>query len=73
VYVVMDPERVRELREQKGMSKRDLAAAAGISLTTAKRVERGLSVRFPTGCRVLAVFEEEPPSSLGRPISRIPA
>ena len=33
------------------MSKHDLAAAAGISLTTAKRGERGLPVRFPPAPR----------------------
>jgi len=52
------------------MSKRDLAAAAGISLTTAKRVERGLPVRYPTGRKVLAVFGEKPSPSLGRTVRR---
>jgi transcriptional regulator with XRE-family HTH domain len=73
MYVAMNPSRVRELREEKGMSKRDLATAAGISLTTAKRVERGLPVRFPTGRKVLAVFGEKPSLELGRPVPRRPA
>ncbi len=35
------PERVKTLREEQGMSKRDLAVAAGISTTTAGHAERG--------------------------------
>jgi len=50
------------------MSKHDLAAAAGISLTTAKRGERGLPVRFPTGHKVLAVCGEKPSPELERPV-----
>lgn len=41
MYVAMNPERVRELRGLRGMSKRELAAEAGVSETTARRVERG--------------------------------
>ena len=37
----MNPERVRALRNLRGMSKRELAAEAGVSETTARRAERG--------------------------------
>ena len=40
MYVVMNRKRVEELRGQKCLSKRDLADVAGISVTTARRVER---------------------------------
>ena len=40
MYVVMNTERVEELRGQKCLSKRGLADVAGISVTTARRVER---------------------------------
>ena len=73
MYVAMNPSRVHELREEKGMSKRELAVAAGISLTTAKRVECGLPVLFPTGRKVLAVLGEKPSPEPGRPVSRRPA
>ena len=46
---VMNAERVRELREQKGMTRRDLAAVAGISVKTVRRVEREKPVMFRTG------------------------
>jgi DNA-binding XRE family transcriptional regulator len=39
VYVVMNGERVQSLREEKGLSKRGLAAAAGVSEATLRRVE----------------------------------
>lgn len=48
-YVVMSSERVRELREEKGMTRRDLAGVAGISVSTVERIEREVSVTFRTG------------------------
>lgn len=41
MMVEMNPVRVRSLREEKGMNRGDLAAAAGVSLKTASRAERG--------------------------------
>jgi transcriptional regulator with XRE-family HTH domain len=38
-YVRMNTEQVQTLREQKGMTRRDLAAVAGISAETVRRVE----------------------------------
>ena len=49
MYVVMSSGRVRSLREEKGLSKRGLAAAASVSETTARRVEREVPVTFRTG------------------------
>jgi transcriptional regulator with XRE-family HTH domain len=65
-YVVIDGERVRELREEKGMTTRDLAGAAGISVQTAKRVEREEPVYFRTGRAVAKALGVEPSPSLGR-------
>ena len=40
MYVVLYPERVTTLREERRMTKRDLAAAAKVSTTTARNAER---------------------------------
>jgi transcriptional regulator with XRE-family HTH domain len=66
VYVVMNSQRVQELREQKGMSKRALAGVAGISVSTARRVEREVPVTFRTGRAVDDALGVEPSPSLGR-------
>ena len=66
MYVVMDSERVRELREEKGMSRRDLAGAAGISAKTVRRVELEEPVYFRTGRAVAKALGVEPSPSLGR-------
>ena len=65
-YVVMNSERVEELREQKGMARRDLAGAAGISVSTARRVELEEPVTFRTGRAIAVALGVEPPRSLGR-------
>ena len=49
MYVVMNSERVRSLREEKGLSRRGLAAAAGVSDATLRRVEGEEPVYFRTG------------------------
>ena len=66
MYVVMDSERVRELREEKGMSRRDLAGAAGISAQTVRRVELEEPVYFRTGRAVAEALGVEPSRDLGR-------
>jgi transcriptional regulator with XRE-family HTH domain len=66
MYVLMNSERVQELRQEKGLSKRDLAGAAGISPATATRVEREEPVTFRTGRKVAAAFGIGPSPSLGR-------
>ena len=64
--VKMNPERVRSLREEKGMSRKGLAEAAGISPRTAARAERGELVQGSTATAVAAVFSEGPSESLER-------
>jgi transcriptional regulator with XRE-family HTH domain len=66
VYLAMDGEQVRSLREQKGLSKRALASAAGISVSTAARAEREGPVTFRTGRAVAHALGVEPSTSLGR-------
>jgi transcriptional regulator with XRE-family HTH domain len=70
MYVAMYGERVRELRVDKGMSKRGLAAAAGITPKTARRAECEEPVSLDTTRKVAAALGVEPRQLLGRPISR---
>ena len=70
MYVEMYPEKVRALREERGMSKRDLAAAAGVSPKTAGNVESGEPVRSKTARKVAAALGIDPPQPLGRPAHR---
>ena len=71
MYVVMNAERVQSLREEKGLSKRGLAATASVSDTTHRRVEREEPVYFRTGRAVAEVFGIEPSPSLGRILGRL--
>ena len=66
MYVVMNAERVQELREAKGLSKRALADAAGISAETVRRAEREVPVTFRTGRAVAEALGVGPSRSLGR-------
>ena len=70
MYVQLYPERVKTLREEQGMSKRDLAVAAGISKTTARNAERGAPVRSKTARKVAAALGGDPPQRMGRPAHR---
>jgi transcriptional regulator with XRE-family HTH domain len=70
MYVELYPERVQALREERGMSKRDLAAAARISPKTAGNTERGEPVRGKTARKVAAALGVDPPQRLGRPAYR---
>ena len=70
MYVELYAEKVRALREERGMSKRDLAAAAGISTTTARNAERGEPVRTKTARRVAVALGVRPLQRLGRPSHR---
>ncbi len=66
MQVQLNAERVRSLRLEHGMTKRDLARAAGISESTARSAERGIPVRGATGRKVARVLGVDPPQSLGR-------
>ena len=70
MYVELNAERVRALREEHGMTKRDLAAAAGISKTTMRNAERGVPVQCKTARKVAAALVVHPPQHLGRPSHR---
>ena len=65
-YIEMYPEKVKTLREDKGMSRRDLADAAGISVATARKAERGGRVAKGTARRVILALGEEPSLEWGR-------
>ena len=52
------------------MTKRDLAAAAGVSKKTVRNAERGEPVRSKTARKVAAALEIDPPQRLGRPARR---
>jgi len=69
-YVVMSASRVRELREEKGMTSQDLAGEAGISVSTAYRVEREKPVMFRTGRAVADALGVEPGPRRGRVLGR---
>jgi transcriptional regulator with XRE-family HTH domain len=70
VYGKLLPERVKNLREERGMTKRDLAVAAGISATTARNAERGEPVRSKTASKVARALGVEPTQRLDRPARR---
>ena len=70
MYVEMYPDKVKELREEKGLSRWELATKAGISLSTAKRVERGGRVTARTARRVIQALGEEPSLEWGRVVGR---
>ena len=53
-------------REEKGLCNRSLAGMAGISASTAKRVECEEPVTFSSGRKVAVALGIEPSPSLGR-------
>ncbi len=55
------PERVNALREERGMTKRDLATEAGVSKKTAGNAERGAPVRSKSARKVAAALGVDPP------------
>ncbi len=66
MFVEMYAEQVKTLREGRGMTKRDLAVAAGISPKTARNAERGVPVRTKTARKVARALEVDPPQRLAR-------
>ncbi len=70
MYVMLYSERVKALREERGMTKRNLATTAGVSKKTAGNAERGLPVRSKTAKKVAAALGVDPPQRLGRPVHR---
>jgi DNA-binding XRE family transcriptional regulator len=70
LYVVMNSERVRSLREQRGMSQRRLSEASGVSRRTLTSVEAGKVHTLPSTARKIGVALEVDPRSLARVASR---
>ncbi len=70
VYLAMDGEQVRSLREQKGMSGRRLAEASGVSKKTLANVEAGKVHTLPSTARKIGAALEVDPRSLATVASR---
>ena len=71
VYLVMDAEQVRSLREEKGMSQRQLAEASGVSKKkTLANVEAGKVHPLPSTARKIGAALDVDPRSLARVASR---
>ena len=66
MYAVMDGEEVQAMRQERGLSRQELAQEAGITMSTLRSVERGERVRKATGWKVARVFGMHP-RELGRP------
>jgi transcriptional regulator with XRE-family HTH domain len=69
MYAVMDADKVKQLRARNGMTRKDLADAAGISLSTARNVERKTMVTGATVWKVAGVFGLRP-QDIARPVRR---
>ncbi len=69
-YLVMDGERVRSLREERGMSQRQLAEASGVSKKTLTNVEASKVRVLPSTARKIGAALEVDPRSLARVASR---
>ena len=70
MYVELYPDKVKALREERGMSPADLAVAAGLTARTARRAAGGQLVRAKTARAVAAALGVNPPQRLGRPSYR---
>lgn len=68
MYGVMDGEKIEAMREERGLSRQELAQEAGISMETLRRVERGERIAAHTGRKVARVFGMHP-REIGRPAS----
>ena len=59
--MVLYPARMRTLRKERGMTKRNLVAEAGVSPKTAGNAERSEPVRSKTARKVAAALGVDPP------------
>jgi DNA-binding XRE family transcriptional regulator len=69
MYARMNADKVKALRARRGMSRKDLAAAADISLETVKNAERKATVQAATVWKVARVFGLEA-RDIARPAHR---
>ena len=65
-YIVVDGQRLRELRCQRGLRQRELAELAGVSTYTVAKLERhqAVSCRTRTLARLAAALGEKPSAIL---------
>jgi transcriptional regulator with XRE-family HTH domain len=70
VYLVMDGEQVRSLRQEQGMSQRELAEASGVSKKTLANVEAGKVRPLPSTARKIGAALDVEPRSLATVASR---
>jgi transcriptional regulator with XRE-family HTH domain len=67
MYGVMDGEKIATMRQERGLSRQELARQAGISMSTLRSLERGHKVRVKTARSVANVFGVHP-SEMGHPV-----
>jgi transcriptional regulator with XRE-family HTH domain len=67
MYGVMNGDKLEAMREERGLSREDLAREAGISAETVSKAERGHRVRGKTAWKVANVFGVHP-SEMGHPV-----
>jgi transcriptional regulator with XRE-family HTH domain len=60
-------EQLRRLREERAMSQRDLASAAGVSQATVVRAERGEDTRHVTVRKLAKALKVEPADLMRSP------
>lgn len=70
---LLDGPRLRQLRRQRGLSREELAAQAGLSVATVARLERQLSApcRGRTLGRLARALGEHPAATTLRPSGRV--
>jgi len=65
MYVILSPEKVRELREECGLERRALAEAAGVSMDTIRRIEGAKGpVTFYTSRKIARALDLQDPRVL---------
>jgi DNA-binding XRE family transcriptional regulator len=69
MYARMNADKVKALRARRGMTRKDLADAAGISVATARNAERKVTVRASTVWKIARVFGLEA-RDIARPVRR---
>jgi transcriptional regulator with XRE-family HTH domain len=67
MFMAIDGPRVRALREQRGMARRELAKADRLGESTVAKLERSAKVRLRTARRAAATLGLHP-RDLGRPV-----
>jgi transcriptional regulator with XRE-family HTH domain len=66
VYAVMDGEKIEAMRQERGLSRQQLAQDAGVTTSTVRSAEHGQRIRAKTAWKVARVFGLHP-REIGRP------